>query len=308
MCRVLAYSGPPVILDDLLYKPDSSLIRQAYDPQQLSMLNLGGFGMLAWDNSSAIPELPWNYRSTELPVFDNNLRALSRKAQASCLLAHVRGIPYSTEAGFGPHNLHPFQYEGCRWAMAHNGDLFGYDMMKPELMAQVSPHIQKRMRGNTDSETIYGLTMSLLGERVENASAEQLLEALKDTIRIVGDIRDRHNIDRSSAINLFFTDGEAILALRYSYDFGCYGIEDPGAVHESNLRYLSLWYTAGERYTVVDNEYMMSGDPASSEAFLMASEPLTRDTTGWVEVPEYSALMVCGDGNQRTIVTADIPV
>ncbi|MGI9290227.1 MAG: class II glutamine amidotransferase [Gammaproteobacteria bacterium] len=308
MCRVLAYSGPPVILDDLLYKPDSSLIRQAYDPQQLSMLNLGGFGMLAWDGSSTNPDLPWNYRSTELPVFDNNLRALSRKARASCLLAHVRGIPYSTDASFGPHNLHPFQYAGCRWAMAHNGDLFAHDVLKPDLMTHMQPHIAKRMRGNTDSETLYALTMSLLGERAQDATAEQLLEALTAGLRIIASIRDRHGVERNSAINLFFTDGESILALRYTYDFGCYNTEDPTAVHESNLRYLSLWYTAGERYSVVENEYAMSGDPASSEAFLMASEPLTRDTTGWVEVPEYSALLVCGNGSQRTIVTADITI
>ena len=47
MCRVLAYAGAPVLVDDLLFKPDSSLVRQAYAPQQLHMLNLGGFGLTA---------------------------------------------------------------------------------------------------------------------------------------------------------------------------------------------------------------------------------------------------------------------
>src|SRR5690606_15315633 len=56
MCRVLSYIGPPVLLDDLLYQPDSSLVRQSYDPQQLHMLNLGGFGMMAWDAGSADPD------------------------------------------------------------------------------------------------------------------------------------------------------------------------------------------------------------------------------------------------------------
>lgn len=306
MCRVLAYTGPPVVIEDLLYKPDSSLIRQAYAPQQLNMLNLGGFGMLAWDADSAQSTVPWTYRSTELPVFDNNLRALSRKACASCLLAHVRGIPYTTDASFGHHNLHPFKYHGCRWAMAHNGDLYGHHEIKQGLMQHVTPEIAHQVKGTTDSETVYALVMSLLDAPADSASPEQLLDALIEALGLISDVRRRHNIERNSAINLFFTDGESILALRYTYDFGCYDSSDPSSIHESNLNYLSLWYTAGERYSVVDNEYAMTGNPLSSDAFLLASEPLTRDVTGWVELPEYTALLVSGTGENRRIVTADI--
>lgn len=264
--------------------------------------------MLAWDASSVNPELPWNYRSTELPIFDSNLRSLSRKAQASCLLAHVRGIPYTTTAGFGPHNLHPFLYPGCCWAMAHNGDLVGHAVMKPEMMQHVSTDIAQCMQGNTDSETLYALTMSLLGKRAHHATVEQLLEALTSALEIVATIREKNGINRNSAINLFFTDGENMLALRYTYDFGCYSTEDPGAIHESNLRYLSLWYTTGQSYTLIDNQHTMAGDPASMEAFLLASEPLTRDTTGWIEVPEYSALAVSGTGATRNIRHIDIVI
>jgi len=308
MCRVLAYTGPQVIIEDLLYKPDSSLIRQAYAPQQLNMLNLGGFGMLAWDADSAQPSVPWSYRSTELPVFDNNLQALSSKACASCLLAHVRGIPYSTDGGFGQHNLHPFKYQGCRWAMAHNGDLYGHHHIKQALMQHVKPSIARQMRGTTDSETIYALVMSLLDGQPDKASPEQLLQALITSLDVIGEVRRSHHIERNSALNLFFTDGESILALRYTYDFGCYDSSDPQSIHESNLNYLSLWYTAGEFYNVVNNDYAMTGNPVRSDAFLLASEPLTRDVTGWVELAEYTALLVSGTGANRTIVTADMPI
>ena len=117
MCRALAYLGPPVVVDELLYRPDSSLVRQSYEPQLLEMLNLGGFGMVAWDPSSHDPDRPWTYRSTDLPIYDANLKALAEKMRAGCLLAHVRGIQYRADSGFGPHNLHPFHYPGRRWAM-----------------------------------------------------------------------------------------------------------------------------------------------------------------------------------------------
>lgn len=308
MCRVLSYLGPPVLLDELLYKPDSSLVRQSYAPQQLSMLNLGGFGMVAWDPESPNPHKPWTYRSTELPVFDANLKAMAMKARAGCLLAHVRGIAYRTDSGFGPHNLHPFQFQGSRWAMAHNGDLSGHASMKPDILRHVSPSIRAQIRGTTDSETMYALVMSQLREPMDAASPDALLQAVVDALQIVRDVRANHGIERSSSMNLFFTDGESILALRYTYDFGCYGTDDPASVHTANIRYLSLWYTAGERYAEVDGEWRTVGAPGRYDAFLLASEPLTRDVTGWVEVPEYSALMVHGKGAERRVSMADIDV
>jgi hypothetical protein len=67
------YSGDAVPLDNLLYQPNNSLVKQAHDPQMLNMLSLAGFGMLAWDASSHHPDVPFGYRSVNIPVFDQNL-------------------------------------------------------------------------------------------------------------------------------------------------------------------------------------------------------------------------------------------
>ena len=46
MCRLLAYKGPPVILDDLLYEPEHSIIKQSYDAREMEEpLNGDGFGV-----------------------------------------------------------------------------------------------------------------------------------------------------------------------------------------------------------------------------------------------------------------------
>ena len=77
----------------MLFLPDSSIVEQAVHPQMLSAMNLAGFGVLAWDARLARrPTLPWTYRTAGLPFFDRNLRALSRKARATALIAHVRGV------------------------------------------------------------------------------------------------------------------------------------------------------------------------------------------------------------------------
>src|SRR5712671_5001571 len=92
MCRVLMYRGESVVLDDLLYRPNNSLVKQAHDPQLLDMLSLAGFGMFAWDSTSHDPDKPFCYHSVNIPVFDQNLKRLTEKIRITTLLAHVRGV------------------------------------------------------------------------------------------------------------------------------------------------------------------------------------------------------------------------
>ena len=54
MCRFAAYLGEPVLIEDLPFEPDAALVRQAVDPELMSLLNLGGFGLAAWDPGSGI--------------------------------------------------------------------------------------------------------------------------------------------------------------------------------------------------------------------------------------------------------------
>jgi aryl-alcohol dehydrogenase-like predicted oxidoreductase len=73
------------MLDNLLFRPDSALVRQSMMPRMLNMLNLAGFGLRAWDPSSNDPQRPYSYYSLSLPVFDRNCRtSRTRSARAAC--------------------------------------------------------------------------------------------------------------------------------------------------------------------------------------------------------------------------------
>ena len=124
VCRVLAYLGEPIPVRNLLFDPDQGLVSQSYSPKMMNtFLNLGGFGMQAWDPWSLRPEEPFTYRTTNLPSFDRNLRSLSGKLAPSCLVAHVRGVTYGEEAVVADTNLHPFRFPGAQVVLAHNGHL-----------------------------------------------------------------------------------------------------------------------------------------------------------------------------------------
>ena len=162
MCRALLYLGKPVLLDNLLFQPDSALVRQSYMPKMLHMLNLAGFGMRAWDPGSHDASAPFAYASDSLPVFDRNLKNLATKVAAGCVLAHVRGVAYSTQVEISLQNVHPFQFPGITLTLAHNGDLARIAEMRPGLAKHLRPEFARLIRGTTDSEWIYALVLSQL--------------------------------------------------------------------------------------------------------------------------------------------------
>ena len=290
MCRALLYLGQPVLLDNLLFRPDSALVRQSMMPRMLNMLNLAGFGLRAWDPSSNDPQRPYSYYSLSLPVFDRNLQNLAHKIRSTCVLAHVRGVAYSSRVEIALQNVHPFHFGEIPLVLAHNVDLAEFDRMKPLLVAHVRPEYLAHIHGTTDSEWIYALFLSQLADPHAALEEAAAFEALQGTLAILRDVRARLEIAVSSSVNLFITNGRQLVALRYCFDFGCYGTDDPSRVHEANLNFLSLWYTLGRDYSIHDDEWKMVGGAENADSIIVASEPLTKDIAAWVELPEYGAL------------------
>jgi glutamine amidotransferase len=259
-------------------------------PKMLHMLNLAGFGLRAWDPASANPGEAFSYYSQSLPVFDRNLQNLAQKIRPSCVLAHVRGVAYSTRVEISLQNVHPFHFSGVPLVLAHNGDLAEFARMKPLLLAHIRPEYLAQIHGTTDSEWIYALLVSQLSGSVDNLEEKPVFDAIQNTLQIIREARARLGIALSSSVNLFIANGRQLAALRYCFDFGCYRTEEPAKVHEANLSFLSLWYTLGRDYALRDGEWQMTGGAENADSIIVASEPLTKDTSAWVELPEYGAL------------------
>lgn len=298
MCRMLAYAGPPVLLDHLIVQPDSSLVHQVIDAKMLAMLNLAGFGLAAWDDGMADPIQPLLFRSTEVAIFDPNLRSLAAKLNVRMVVAHLRGIPYSGQVAVNRESLHPFRMPGSPLVMAHNGDLADFAAMRYDLVEHIRPDIRRAITAMTDSAWLHALILSGLSDPTGPFTADEILRAVDRALSIIREVRNRLGIRRSSSVNLTIADGRNLIGVRFTYDFGVF--EKPP--FQGGIEFLSLWYTLGARYGHADGEWKMTGGPGS--ATIIASEPLTRDVSTWVEVPEYSALLV--DGGKRRVVAIDV--
>jgi len=297
MCRALAYLGQPVLLDDLLFAADNSLIHQTYAPRMSTMLNLAGFGLVAWDGASFQPATPFCYRSTAVPVFDRNLKHLAQKLCPHVLLAHVRGVPYHTRVTVNYENQHPFLFEGSGIAFAHNGQLEQFDEMRYDLLQHIRPAWRRQIRGNCDTEWIYALLLSQFADPAAPLTASSLARAVEATLRIIREVRARLGITTYSPVNLFLSDGELIAAVRFAFDFGCYPA-DEGEISEAMLNFMSLWYTCGRKYGQHAGEWKMIGGPTDASSIIISSEPLSADQATWLEVPEYSMLVATRHGEE----------
>ncbi len=291
MCRLVAYLGERVILDEVLFQPDSSIVEQAVHPQLLSAMNLAGFGVVAWDEESPSAELPWTYRTPGLPFFDRNLRALSRKARATAALAHVRGVVLDDRSIVNEQNVHPFRYEGIPIALAMNGDLDRFEEMRTDVAELIPSEIAKFVEGTTDTEWLYALILSHLKDPYAPAAdPEELAAAVERAFRQVREVREHRGFDRQSAVNLVVSDGRCLVATRFAFDYGWYHEGWTFAGGERRYDYTTLWYAAGGGYGCHDGEWGIGpGDVSTS--LIVASEPLTLDRSAWLEVPEYCLLV-----------------
>ncbi len=307
MCRVLAYLGEPILLEDLLYKPDISFANQTHQAALLHRLNLAGCGLLAWDARSEEPGLPFVHRTTELAIFDRNLRALARKVKATCALAHLRGVPYDTRSVISQENLHPFLFDGARLAMAHNGQLARFDEMKFALLPHIEPHLARMVRGSTDSEWIYALLLSQLPDPFADFAAQDLAFGVEKTLRVLARVRKSLGIATFSPMNLFLSDGNDIVVACYTFDHGCYdGMGE--SFNPPDEEALRVWYTTGHSYGRHDGEWRMVGAEDDARSCIISSEPLTREHARWKAVPLQHLIYVRRTGEQPAVEIVPLDV
>ncbi|MGB0101048.1 MAG: class II glutamine amidotransferase [Nocardioides sp.] len=178
MCRVLAYIGPEIPLENLLLKPENSLVNQSLDPERHPELQLAGWGFGAWGERLLKPEDPFIYRRPTAAFYDDNAERIIPSLQASTMLAHVRAAAYNSKAVLVDENCHPFSFEGTPWIIAQNGYLPGWQLLQRELLQHCEDRYLEQMRGSTDTEFLYVLLLSLLdgdGDEDVRRAVEQML-------------------------------------------------------------------------------------------------------------------------------------
>jgi predicted glutamine amidotransferase len=133
MCRWLAYSGSPVLIEMLLYKPKHSLIDQSlHSTMGAETTNGDGFGVGWYDQTHT----PGVFHSIEPAWNDRNLRELARHIRSHIVFAHIRA---SSGSPVQQTNCHPFRHG--RWLWMHNGVIRDFQKIKRDLVLAIDPEL-----------------------------------------------------------------------------------------------------------------------------------------------------------------------
>ncbi|MCX5195427.1 class II glutamine amidotransferase [Streptomyces sp. NBC_00249] len=263
MCRWLAYSGSPMLLDVVLYRPEHSLINQSLHARMgVETTNGDGFG-IGWysGNGDGTPAV---FRDIA-PAWNNrNLRELAAHVRSTLFFAHVRA---STGSAVQQTNCHPFRHG--RWLWMHNGSIADFQRLQRDLCLAVDPALFPSIEGSTDSEVMFYLAVTLgLDQDVPGAVARMA--------GLVERVGKEHGVPEPLQMTVAVSDGEQVWAFRYS---------SQGA--SRSLFYSSRAETVRHLHPEVD--YLRE---ISEESRIVVSEPLGDLPGVWNELPEATYAVV----------------
>jgi predicted glutamine amidotransferase len=269
MCRWMAWSGQPLVIDELLFKPLHGLVDQSLHSRMgVETTNGDGFG-LGWYGAGEGPAI---YRSVAPAWGDENLRELAAHVESPLFIAHVRA---TTGTAIQQTNCHPFRHG--RWLFVHNGAIAGFPEMRRELMLAIDPSLFAAIEGSTDSEVLFNLALTF-------GLQDDPIPALERAIGFVEKTAESHGIENAVQTSLGLSDGERLWAFRYSTE------------GKSRSLFVSC-DAAAIRRLHPENERLQR---LLDEDRVVVSEPLSDLPGVWEGIPESTVLVVQpGDDEQH---------
>ncbi|HYG19327.1 MAG TPA: class II glutamine amidotransferase [Ohtaekwangia sp.] len=279
MCRLLAYMGTPIIIDQILYQPQNSLVNQSINAREIEEpLNGDGFG-IGW----YVPEVnyePVTFVSVNPAWSNRNLKNLAPKIKTECLIAHVRA---ASVGEVSESNCHPFQYRNM--LMCHNGGVENFSLIKRHIRAPLSDELYNWIKGQTDSEHIFAYLLNeLLADGKNQVTPETVIDAFEKTFAALKTMMHEQGIKDAAYLNMMVTNGLFFVGTRYVTD----PAEEP----------LTLYHSEGGRYVVEDGISQMVAPEDDDQAVLIVSEKLT-DDKHWTLIPKNHFVVVDAALNVR---------
>ena len=308
MCRVLAYIGPEISLENLLLKPENSLINQALDPERHPELQLAGWGFGAWSEHLLKPEEPFIYRRPMAAFYDDNATRMLPSLQASTMLAHVRAAAYDAKVVMVDENCHPFCFEGTPWIVAQNGYLPGWQVLQRELLQHCKDEYLTQMLGTTDTEFVYALLLSLL----EGNSDEEVQRAVEELLRLVAKAMKDLDLPGLTKLKMALVSQDRIIGINWG--LGHQGEVDPAGdwrelrKAEAGTDDFALGMLLEPMYLLLGRDFQhdeanygfQECTEEDATAAVFASEPLTEDGDDWTPLEYGSIVFLAKDGERIT--------
>jgi predicted glutamine amidotransferase len=254
----MAYSGDPILAEDLLFRPVHSIIDQSLHSRLgATTTNGDGFG-IGWYGEADGPAV---FKSIDPAWNDQNLREIAGRIRTPLLFAHIRA---STGTPVQRSNCHPFRHG--RWLWMHNGAIRDFHRVKRELLMAVDPSLFPDIEGSTDSELLFFLALTF-------GLTDDPFDGVARAVGLVERVGRDNGVDYPMQGTVATTDGESVWVFRYSSE-----------TQSRSLYFSTAVSTLRQLHPDVE---MLQG--LGEETRLVVSEPLGDLPGAWNEIPESSA-------------------
>ena len=205
MCRLFAMKSKrdnavfPYLVED-----HNALIHQ-------SVANPHGWGLAFYQENQA-----FILKSEKTAHQCSRFRSVSESLMASTVLAHIRKATVGYQK---VENSHPFKF-GV-WTFVHNGNIKGFEGIKPLLLQEIDPSLKKQIKGDTDSEAVFFLILSYLNKNIGLSNSKMdpkkvlasINEACAKVCHIAGELCPNDKAEASeNFLTFLLSDGDRIWA------------------------------------------------------------------------------------------------
>ena len=202
----------------------------------------------------------------------------ARGIHSDALMMHARirpGEPWKVE------NTHPFRF--MNWIFCHTGVIAGFEAAATRLYFALPGHLQRNIRGNTDSEVAFHIFMDILGrKRPVDASDMRVAEVADALAKTVEVIEDAAHGAGPTGMNFIAMNGQVMAGIRLGAPM-------------SVIRFAGI---PGCEVCKLDSRSLNADSLAASHrrytAVVIASEPHVK-VPGAIEVPDRSVITVGND-------------
>ncbi len=204
MCRLVAYIGQTIPLENIIVKPVNSLLEQSHDAREAKLaVNGDGFG-IAWYDGPGEPGL---FKDV-LPAWsDSNLPSICRMVKSGLFIAHVRASTLGTTSR---DNCHPFTYKN--WSFAHNGAIGQFCLIRRDIENMLDDKHYTARCGCTDSELFFLLLLTNGLDDDPHAAIE------KSIAQITSLVSEKTDFSQPIRLTCVLTNGKNIYGFRHASD------------------------------------------------------------------------------------------
>jgi len=160
----------------------------------------------------------------------------------------------------------------------HNGMLGGFKEIRRKLLRELNDTAYDAILGSTDSEHLFGLFLNHIDDPSGDVTCDEMVYAMHKALEDVSNLLIEHNIRSHSYLNLCVTNGNSIVAVRYTTN--------------PSVQPATLYYMFGKEYQCRGEHCQMEPTFGRPNAIVIASEPFTYRRSDWMKAERNSMMIV----------------